>query len=78
MMDFNKTFTQSIDSYAQRHVVTPGITGWAQLYFRRYHTPDDARELLEYDLFYVEYASVVLDVALVFKTACEVLFHRAV
>jgi|GEM_PF-2189003 len=78
MMDFNKTFTQSIDSYAQRHVVTPGITGWAQLYFNRYHTPDDERELLQYDLFYVEYASVVLDLALVLKTACEVLFHRAV
>jgi lipopolysaccharide/colanic/teichoic acid biosynthesis glycosyltransferase len=78
MVDFAHTFTESIPNYAQRHVVTPGITGWAQLYYKRNLTPDDVREVLPYDLFYVEYASVTLDCALTLKTICEVLFHRAV
>jgi lipopolysaccharide/colanic/teichoic acid biosynthesis glycosyltransferase len=78
MVDFAHSFTGSIPNYAQRHVVAPGITGWAQLYFKRNFNPDDIREVLPYDLFYVEYGSLTMDFALVLKTICEVLFHRAV
>jgi len=78
MADFASSFNETIPNYAQRHVVPPGITGWAQLYFKRNLTPDDVRDVLPYDLFYVEYASVAMDCALILKTICEVLFHRAV
>lgn len=78
MVQFAESFTGMLRAYPQRTVVLPGITGWAQLYYKRNLTPEDVREVLPYDLFYVEYASVVMDCALIIKTICEVLFHRAV
>jgi lipopolysaccharide/colanic/teichoic acid biosynthesis glycosyltransferase len=78
MVDFVDSFVKVVPNYGQRHVATPGITGWGQLYYNRWHTPGDTPELLQYDLFYVENVSFVLDFALVLKTLGEVLFHRAV
>ncbi len=78
MVEFDQRFSRVVKNYTQRHIVTPGITGWAQLYFSRYHTPDDATDLLGYDLFYVENGSIMLDCAMILKTMCEVFFHRAV
>jgi len=78
MAEFAERFARELPSYVQRHIVTPGITGWAQLYFKRNFRPEDVREVLPYDLFYVERASVVIDAALLLKTLVEVIFHRAV
>lgn len=78
MVTFASSFSRTIANYEQRHVVPPGITGWAQVYLRRNLDPADIPEVLPYDLFYVEHASVLLDCALVLKTAAEVAFHRAV
>lgn len=78
MVEFAKSFSKTIPNYEQRHVVAPGITGWAQLYCKRNLDPGDMPYVLPCDLFYVEHASVLLDTALVFKTAVEVIFHRAV
>ena len=78
MVDFAREFSQSMPSYDQRHVVLPGITGWAQVYHKRNLQPDDMKDVLPYDLFYVERSSVLLDTAILLKTIVEVLFHRAV
>ncbi|HZZ66418.1 MAG TPA: sugar transferase [Candidatus Baltobacteraceae bacterium] len=78
MVEFASSFSTMLPAYSQRTIVLPGITGWAQLYYKRNLTPEDVREVLPYDLFYVEYTSVVMDCALIIKTICEVLFHRAV
>jgi lipopolysaccharide/colanic/teichoic acid biosynthesis glycosyltransferase len=78
MVEFARDFAQRLPSYDQRHVVPPGITGWAQLYWKRNLDPSDVTDVLRYDLFYVERASLVLDTALLLKTIAEVLFHRAV
>lgn len=78
MVEFAKGFSREIPSYEQRHVVAPGITGWAQIYHKRNLEPGDVKHILPYDLFYVERASIVLDTVVVLKTAAEVLFHRAV
>jgi lipopolysaccharide/colanic/teichoic acid biosynthesis glycosyltransferase len=78
MVEFAESFRSSIPNYEQRHVVAPGITGWAQVYCKRNLTPADMADVLPYDLFYVEHASVLLDAALLFKTAVEVIFHAAV
>lgn len=78
MVEFARSFAQTIRTYPQRHVVSPGITGWAQLYFKRNLTPEDIADVLPYDLFYVEHGTIVMDCALILKTICEVLFHRAV
>ena len=78
MVEFAESFAKTIPNYEQRHVVAPGITGWAQVYCKRNLQPADMPDVLPYDLFYVEHASVLLDAALVLKTAAEVVFHRAV
>lgn len=78
MLEFANTFAKTIPNYEQRHVVAPGITGWAQLYYKRSLTLEDMSNVLPLDLFYVEHASVLLDTALVLKTAIEVISHRAV
>jgi lipopolysaccharide/colanic/teichoic acid biosynthesis glycosyltransferase len=78
MVAFAKEFSHTIEGYDQRHVVAPGITGWAQLYQKRNLDPSDIPVVAQYDFFYVEHASVLLDTALVLKTMAEFLFHRAV
>lgn len=78
MVEFAASFAKTIPNYEQRHVVAPGITGWAQLYCERNLQPDDVPHILPFDLFYVEHASIFIDMALVLKTAVEVVFHRAV
>jgi lipopolysaccharide/colanic/teichoic acid biosynthesis glycosyltransferase len=78
MVSFAKRFENEVSSYDQRHIVNPGMTGWAQMYCRRNLLPDDVADVLPCDLFYVEHASVVIDCAMVFKTIAEVLFQRAV
>jgi lipopolysaccharide/colanic/teichoic acid biosynthesis glycosyltransferase len=78
MVDFAASFAGTIPNYEQRHVVAPGITGWAQVYCKRNLQPADMTDVLPFDLFYVEHASVALDAAIVLKTAAEVVFHRAV
>jgi lipopolysaccharide/colanic/teichoic acid biosynthesis glycosyltransferase len=78
MVDFARRFAQEFAAYDQRHIVAPGITGMAQVYFKRNLQPDDVKEILRYDLLYVEHASVVRDCAILLKTIAEVLLHRAV
>lgn len=78
MVEFAARFAEEMPNYVQRHVVAPGITGWAQLYYKRSLTPEDAANVLPLDLFYVEHASVLLDTVLLLKTLFEVAAHRAV
>lgn len=78
MRGFADDFNRTIPHYAERHVVPPGITGWAQVYLKRNLEPSDVPLVLPYDLFYVEHASRFLDCAILLKTAFEVMTHRAV
>ncbi len=65
-----------IPHYRLRHMVRPGITGWAQVRYRYGNTDDDAREKLQYDLFYLKNASVGLDLLIMFQTIKIVLLGR--
>lgn len=78
MSAFARDFRRTIPNYDSRHIVTPGITGWAQIYGKRNLQPDDMTAILPYDLFYIEHASPMLDAIVVAKTGTEFLFHRAV
>lgn len=62
-----KTFMQ-FPYYDIRHVVKPGLTGWAQINYRPSASLEEAHEKLTYDLFYVKNRSVVLDIAIILKT----------
>ena len=66
---FVEDFERSIPYYAWRHLVRPGLTGWAQVNHPYGSTVDDARKKLEYDLYYIRHASPATDLAIVLRTA---------
>ncbi len=54
--------------YEMRHVVKPGLTGWAQINYRPSASIEEAREKLTYDIYYVKERSLVLDILIILKT----------
>ncbi len=74
--EFVERLSRDIPYYGVRHVVRPGITGWAQVQYKYGNTMEDAREKLQYDLFYIKNASVGLDFWIAFQTVKIVLLGR--
>jgi len=66
---FVEEFIRKIPFYRKRLTVKPGITGWAQIKKSYDTTIADVKTKLEYDLFYVENISFLLDVKIILKTA---------
>ncbi|MBY0517793.1 MAG: exopolysaccharide biosynthesis polyprenyl glycosylphosphotransferase [Bacteriovoracaceae bacterium] len=58
----------NIPYFSLRHLVKPGVTGWAQVTFRYGFTIEDSKEKLQFDLFYVKNRSLWLDVLIIAKT----------
>jgi exopolysaccharide biosynthesis polyprenyl glycosylphosphotransferase len=67
---------RTIPFYQQRHVVRPGVTGWAQIKYRYGSSVEDAMEKLRYDLYYVKHLSIALDLTIVFDTVKVTLFGK--
>jgi exopolysaccharide biosynthesis polyprenyl glycosylphosphotransferase len=65
-------YETKIPSYHLRHLVKPGITGWAQVNYRYGAGLDDAIEKLRYDLYYIKNYSLVLDIEILLKTILKV------
>jgi lipopolysaccharide/colanic/teichoic acid biosynthesis glycosyltransferase len=78
MREYADRFNREIPLYSLRHLVRPGLTGWAQLHLPRNLEPNDAPQVLTYDLFYVENVGVYLYLYCLIKTVCEFPAHRAV
>ncbi|HTW31504.1 MAG TPA: TIGR03013 family XrtA/PEP-CTERM system glycosyltransferase [Candidatus Sulfotelmatobacter sp.] len=74
--EFVEWLSKEIPYYGVRHVVRPGITGWAQVSYKYGNTLEDAREKLQYDLFYIKNASVGLDMLIMFQTIKIVVLGR--
>lgn len=74
--EFVELLSKEIPYYGVRHVVRPGITGWAQVQYKYGNTTEDAREKLQYDLFYIKNASIGLDFWIIFQTIKIVLLGR--
>jgi sugar transferase (PEP-CTERM system associated) len=72
--EFIEQLSQEIPYYHLRHVVRPGITGWAQIRYKYGNSVQDAKEKLKYDLFYVKNISLGLDFWILFQTVKTVLF----
>jgi exopolysaccharide biosynthesis polyprenyl glycosylphosphotransferase len=62
-----------IPYYNLRHLVKPGVTGWAQVTFRYGFSQEDSKEKLQYDLYYVKNKSAVLDILVLLKTVKTVI-----
>ena len=73
---FVKELEKKIPFYSNRHVVKPGITGWAQIYYPYGASVEDALHKLEYDLYYIKNLSIAMDLMTIFKTIKVVLFHK--
>ena len=61
-------FKKNIPSYDQRHLIRPGITGWAQVNYPYGANEEDARQKLMYDLYYIKNWSLWLEIKTIFKT----------
>jgi exopolysaccharide biosynthesis polyprenyl glycosylphosphotransferase len=62
--------------YETRHVIKPGLTGWAQVNYSYGDSIEDSLMKLQYDLYYIKHRSLFLDVNILIKTFSTVLFYR--
>jgi exopolysaccharide biosynthesis polyprenyl glycosylphosphotransferase len=73
---FVKEIAELMPFYETRHVIKPGLTGWAQVNYAYGATIEDSLIKLQYDLYYIKHRSVFLDLNITFKTITTVLFYR--
>ena len=71
--EFIPILMAQIPYYGQRHAMRPGIFGWSQLNCEYRRVPD-AREALEYDLYYIKHASPALDANIILHSLMELPF----
>jgi lipopolysaccharide/colanic/teichoic acid biosynthesis glycosyltransferase len=74
IVELSRLYNENIPYYELRHLVKPGITGWAQVNYRYGDSIEDARRKLEYDLFYIKNLSPILDMHILLRTIRVVLF----
>lgn len=73
---FVEQLALEIPFYEQRHLIAPGLTGWAQIKYPYGASIEDARQKLQYDLFYIKNQSLLLDAVIMFETIKIILFGR--
>ena len=66
--EFIAQLEEEIPFYQNRHIVKPGLTGWAQVNFKYGNSKEDALEKLQYDLYYLKNRSLFLDLKIILKT----------
>ena len=62
--------------FRQRHIVKPGLTGWAQINYPYGNTIEDALQKLQYDLFYIKNQSFLFDLSILFNTVKTVVMRK--
>jgi len=73
---FVNELARIIPFYETRHMINPGLTGWAQVKTRYGSSVDDSLTKLQYDLFYIKHRSVFLDFNIFIKTLSTILYYR--
>jgi sugar transferase (PEP-CTERM system associated) len=74
--EFVDELTRQIPFYRQRHILRPGLTGWAQVRYTYGASVEDALQKLQYDLFYIKNLSLALDVFIILDTVKTVLLRK--
>jgi lipopolysaccharide/colanic/teichoic acid biosynthesis glycosyltransferase len=69
---FVEALQEKFPVYSLRHLMRPGITGWAQVRCPYAASEDDALLKLEYDLYYLQNASLLFDLRIILKTVSTV------
>ncbi|KFF18238.1 exopolysaccharide biosynthesis polyprenyl glycosylphosphotransferase [Flavobacterium hydatis] len=73
---FVKEIAQVMPFYETRHIIKPGLTGWAQVNYSYGESIEESLIKLQYDLYYIKHRSIFLDLSITFKTITTVLFYR--
>lgn len=73
---FVSQLAEEIPYYEQRHLIAPGLTGWAQIKYPYGASIEDARQKLQYDLYYIKNQSLMLDAIILFETVKIIMFGR--
>ncbi|SDS00685.1 exopolysaccharide biosynthesis polyprenyl glycosylphosphotransferase [Gramella sp. MAR_2010_147] len=73
---FVKDLSKLIPFYETRHIIKPGLTGWAQVMANYGDCYDDSLEKLQYDLYYIKHRGIFLDLSILLKTLSTVIFFR--
>ena len=74
--EFVEKLIEKIPFYEVRHLVKPGLTGWAQVNAKYGSSEEDSLEKLQYDLYYIKHRSLFLDITIVIKTLSTIVFFR--
>jgi lipopolysaccharide/colanic/teichoic acid biosynthesis glycosyltransferase len=75
-IDFVKEYSQKIPGYDFRHIVKPGITGWAQIRYKYSASMEETKQKLSYDLYYVKNRTIFLDLKIMLHTLETLVFRR--
>ena len=73
---FVKELSQMLPFYETRHIVKPGLTGWAQVKTKYAASIDDSLLKLQYDLYYIKHRGFFLDMNILIKTLSTIIFFR--
>ena len=73
---FVNELSRIIPFYETRHIIKPGLTGWAQVNTRYGSSIDDSLTKLQYDLYYIKHRSIFLDFSISIKTLSTILYYR--
>jgi len=73
---FVEELAQKIPYFRQRHIVKPGLTGWAQISYRYGSSFQDSVQKLQYDLFYIKNQSLLFDLSILFNTVKIVILRK--
>ena len=73
---FVKEIAEIMPFYETRHIIKPGLTGWAQVNYSYGDSMKDSLVKLQYDLYYIKHRSIFLDLNIIIKTLSTVLFYR--
>ena len=71
--EFVEKLAKEIPFYNQRHLVKPGLTGWAQINYPYGASTEDALNKLKYDLYYIKYSSPGLDLQIILRTVGDMM-----
>jgi sugar transferase (PEP-CTERM system associated) len=74
--EFVQWLASEIPFYELRHMIRPGITGWAQVRYQYGASLEETKQKLEYDLYYVKHLSVGLDLLIMFETIKTIILRR--
>ena len=74
--EFVQWLAEAIPYYNLRHIIRPGLTGWAQVRYEYGASLEQTREKLQYDLYYIKHMSLSLDLIIIFETIKTVILRK--